>query len=393
MNKPELLAPCKNFAVLHSAVENGADAVYFGVEKFNMRMNADNFKIEDLKKIARYCHSHNVKCYLTTNIIIYENEIKEIEGLIKKAKTAGIDAVIVHDLAVIEIAKKVGIPFHISTQANVSNSVSLNFYKKLSADRVILARECSLKQIKEIIKKSKIGIEIFIHGAMCVSVSGRCFFSQNFYRKSANRGECMQSCRQKWNVKNENGEMIYDGKMFLNAKDLCMIEHINKLMKMGAVSFKIEGRMKDADYVSTVVRVYREAIDNFDRKKIPIWKKELESVFNRGFCTGFYFERPDNEVDLEKSGNMSSLKKSSLGTVKKYYPKISTAEIQLFHSGIKRGDLIVIEGKNTFLKQTAESIEINHKKIKKAGKGKLIALKVNGRVREGDNVYIMKKIL
>lgn len=385
--KPELLAPCHDWTTLIAAVENGADAVYFGVKKYNMRMNAKNFSVKDMEKIAKYCHSNKVKCYLTTNIIIYENELKEVEELIKKAKKAKIDAIIVHDISVIELAKRYKIPFHISTQANVSNSKSANFYANLGASRVILARECNLEQIKEIVKKSKVGIELFVHGAMCVSVSGRCFFSQNFYGKSANRGECMQPCRQSWVVKGEKGEMIYNGERFLNAKDLCMIQDMDKLLKLGAVSFKIEGRMRDANYVSTVVKCYRGAIDNFSKKKVKTWMKELSSVFNRGFCTGFYYEVPNNEISFNADGNISKERKVLVGRVIKYYPKIQVAAIQMLSSYLKLGDTIIIEGQETYLKQAVSSMQIDKKAISKAVKGQDIAVKVEKQVKKGDEVY------
>lgn len=389
--KPELLAPCRDWPTLKAAVENGADAVYFGVKKFNMRMKTKNFTIRELSKITKYCHENNVKCYLTTNIIIYENELKQIEQLLIKAKNAKIDAVIVHDLAVISIAKKLKLKFHISTQASISNSKSANMYYKLGASRAILARECQLKQIKKIAKNSKLPIEIFIHGAMCVSVSGRCFFSQTMYGKSANRGECMQPCRQKWIVKNKDGEFIYDGERFLNAKDLCMIEHIPKLLKSGAISFKIEGRMKDANYVATVVKVYREAIDNFKKSKVKNWLKQLKSVYNRGFSTGFYFGIPVEEV-AKSHGSIATHKKVNIGVVKNYYSKQKAAKIKLIHSGLKIGDTIIIEGKTTFVKQTVESMHIKNTSIKQSKKGQIIALKVNKKVRENDQIYRLKKV-
>ncbi|MDD5418104.1 MAG: U32 family peptidase, partial [Candidatus Nanoarchaeia archaeon] len=208
---------------------------------------------------------------------------------------------------------------------------------------------------------------------------------------SANRGECMQPCRRKWYVKNQDGELIYEGERFLNARDLCMVEHIDKLLKTGAVSFKIEGRMKDANYVSTVVKVYREAIDKFDKSRIKEWKERLSSVFNRGFSTGFYFNIPNNEIELQNDGNVSELKKTTSGIVEHYYSKLGVAQIRLTGASLEKGDTIIIEGNTTYLKQRLDSMQINKKEITKAEKGKTIAVKVNDRVRKNDELYKMAK--
>ncbi|MBN1923883.1 MAG: U32 family peptidase [Nanoarchaeota archaeon] len=393
MKKPELLAPCHDWPTLIAAVEAGADAVYFGVERFNMRLKAKNFNSKDLPKIVNYCHENKVKSYLTINSIIYEPELKSAKELVKKAKQAGVDALIIHDLALIPICKIFKIPFHISTQASVSNSASANLFKQLGASRVILAREVQLKDLKKIVKNSKIPVEVFIHGAMCVSVSGRCFFSLSMYGESANRGECMQPCRQKWTVKNEDAEMVYDGERFLNAKDLCTITFLDKLIKTGVSSLKIEGRRKDANYVNTVVSVYREAIDDYSKKKLHNWLERLKSVFNRGFSTGFYLGKPKpSDVELKSDGTTSTHRKQAVGVVKNYYPKAKAAEVYLNHAGLKIGDTIIFEGKTTFLKQEIESMQISKKTIKKSVKGQRISLKIDSKVRKNDQVYVVKKI-
>jgi putative protease len=249
-----------------------------------------------------------------------------------------------------------------------------------------LSRECSLEQIKKVVKNSKVPIEVFVHGAMCVSISGRCFLSQALHFKNANRGECMQSCRQQWLVTNNNGELVYDGERFLNAKDLCMIEHLPLLVRSGVKSLKIEGRMRDANYVSTVVSVYREALDHWDKSKIKGWRERLASVFNRGFCNGFYFGRPDTEVVLDKADNQSIVRKVFVGEVVNYYRKQGVAEVKLFGNNVKLGDILLFEG-SCFLKQPASSLEINHKKVKSAKKGNNVAIKVGKKVRVGDQVY------
>jgi len=390
----ELSAPCHNWATLNAAITSGADAVYFGVKKYNMRMNAENFSTAQLAKITKHCHSNKVKAYLALNTIIYENEMRNCEEIIKISKKAGIDAVIIHDLGLIPLLKKYEITFHISTQASVSNSNAAQIYRKLGAKRIILARECSLKQMREIIRKNKsIEFEAFIHGAMCVSISGRCLLSQALHQKSANRGECMQPCRREWTVTNETGKLVYDGKRFLNAKDLCSITILPEILKTGIRALKIEGRMKDANYVSTVVKVYREALDNYNKKRVPEWLERLKSVYSRGFSTGFYKENPGQEsINYEADNNASPTKKEQIGIIKNYYPKSKAAEILLLNSGIREGDEIIIEGSTTFLKQCAESLQVNHENVKQAKKGSRVALKVQEKVRKNDNVYKLKKV-
>lgn len=388
--KPELLAPCNNIATLKAAINSGADAVYFGVQKYNMRMKAGNFSIDELTKIVELCHDSGVKAYLTTNIVLYENELNDLRELLKKAKIAGVDAVIVHDLAVLKMARELGLEVHISTQANVSNSVAANVYADLGVSRVILARELSLEQIEEVSKNSRIPVEVFVHGAMCVSISGRCFFSQAMYCKSANRGECYQPCRQPWVVKNEEGEFIYDGERFMNAKDLCMIEHLPKIK--GASCFKIEGRMKDANYVSTVVSVYREAIDDWDEHKVPAWLEKLKSVFNRGFSTGFYFIKPDKEVNMDSYGNHANQMKVEVGKVTNYYQEHGVVEIKLTSSDLKVGDTLVIETRDEFFKQTVSSIEVDNKPVACAVKGQWVGVKFDQPVRKGLMVYKLETI-
>ncbi len=391
--KPELLAPCRNWPTLKAAVFSGADAVYFGVGEFNMRMISNNFGLEDLPEVVRFCHDRNVKTYLTLNSIIYENEFERVEKIVKRAKEAGVDAIIIQDLGVIPLLKKHGLSFHISTQASVSNSRAVNMYASLGAERVVLARECNIKDVKRIVKNSKIGIELFIHGSMCVSISGRCFFSYTMYGKSADRGECMQPCRQRWVVKNDKNEFIYTGKRFLNAKDLCTLPFLDKLLDTGAVSFKIEGRRKDSNYISTVVKVYREAIDNFDKKRVNEWMDRLRSVFNRGFDNGFYLGLPGpDSIDLDGEKSQATYKKVAVGIVKNYYPKVSAAEVYLNHTSLSVGDEVIIEGATTFIRQKITSIEINHKKIDSANKDETIAILVEGKVRKGDEIYKFIKV-
>src|SRR3989338_9403245 len=258
-SKIELLAPAGDFECLMAAVNAGADAVYLGLEEFNMRARAKNFKIKDLPKILKICKKRKVKLYLTLNTIIYDNENKKIKNIIKKAKKY-IDAIICSDISVMLLCNEYKIPFHVSTQCSVSNSEAAKFYKKLGASRIVLARELNIKQIKKISKI--IPVEIFIHGAMCLSISGRCLMSQFLFNESANRGKCIHPCRRFYHVKDQEGnELKIDNHYILSAKDLCTLPFIEKLKKANISAFKIEGRNKEPEYVSSVVQVYRKALD------------------------------------------------------------------------------------------------------------------------------------
>lgn len=373
MQKVELLAPAKNFKAIKAALPY-ADAFYFGVQAFNMRMQADNFQEQDLKKVTKLLHDSGLKAILATNIVIYENELNSLQSLLQKAQAAEIDAVIVHDFATIQFAKQIGLPFHISTQCNVSNSTAAKFYEELGADRIILARECSLEQIKEIkAKLTTAEIEVFVHGAMCTSISGRCYFSQDIEGKSANRGECTQPCRRQWWVYDEtNKEYIYDGERFLNSRDLCMVAHVPELIEANIDCFKIEGRMRDPHYVEVVTKTYREAIEAhyegiFSNKKVKRWIKELKKVYNRGFTTGFYFGRPTEKDHQHKSpSNLSHYRMIKLGTVKNYSPESRMALIQLTNGKLRVGDEVTIMGpksSDTYFNQILNKIMIDGEKV------------------------------
>ncbi|MHA1518928.1 MAG: peptidase U32 family protein [Promethearchaeota archaeon] len=404
MPEVELLAPAQNKKSI-SAVAPYANAVYFGASALNMRMNADNFAQSDLADIVAYCHSLNLKAYLTTNVIVYENEIDYLENLLKKAKEAQIDAVIVHDLAAVEICRELNIPFHISTQTSVSNSRAAKFYEDLGAERIILARECSLEKIKDIAQKlTTAKVETFIHGAQCTSVSGRCYFSAFAYDDpvcSANRGKCLQPCRHKWKLVHPKGlELDYSEGYFLNSKDLCMIEHIPELMNAQIASFKIEGRQRDPHYIETVASCYREAIEaykdgEYTAEKVEGWMERLRSVYNRGFSTGFYFHRPGIEdISVDQSGNQATKKKTQIGKVVAYYRNVKIAKIALHHGALQIGDEIVFEGAKmgTYLRQNIKSLQFKTKSVtitpSLPPQGSiLITTAVDEPVKKGDWVY------
>lgn len=394
--KYELLAPAGDFSTLVTAVNAGADAVYFGLKEFSMRASARNFEIKDLAKIKEICNSSHrkVKRYLTINTIIYDDEISRINKIIKKAKPF-VDAVICWDLAVVNLCKKHKIPFFISTQASVANSYSAEFFKKLGAKRIILARELNLNQIKKISKI--IDIECFCHGAMCVSISGRCFTSQFLFNKSANRGECLHPCRRAYNVyiaedKQEGYKLEIENDKIFSAKDLCTLPFIEKMKKAGIKAYKIEGRNRDARYVDAVVRIYRKALDKkLTEKEIQNSIKELKKVYNKGFSSGFYLSLPTSDDFSRVENSAATHKKHFIGKVYHYLPKIKVALIKV-SSKFKVGENIVITGPATgIIKTKIKKIELNKKSISTAKKGQEIGLKIHEKVRNNDEVYVVRE--
>jgi U32 family peptidase len=387
----ELLAPAGDFPMLIVAINAGANAVYFGLQEFNMRAYAKNFTIKDLDKISKVCRAKNIKRYLTLNTIIYDNEFKKIEKLISKIK-GKVDAVICWDLAIIQLCRKYKIPFHVSTQASVSNTESAKFYKNLGAERIVLARELNLKQIKKISRI--ISTECFVHGAMCVAVSGRCFTSQFLFNKSANRGKCVQPCRRSYIVKDkqEGYELEVKNNKIFSAKDLCALPFIEKLKKAGITSFKIEGRIRDPRYVDVVVRAYRKALDKkLTPKELNMELNELMKVYNRGFSSGFYLGLPTSDDFSKTEHSAAKEKKHFVGNVTHYYSKINVAKIKLV-SELKVGDeIIVISKTEGIIKSKIGRMEINKKPIQKAEKGKEVGIKLPNKIRKNDEVYKLIK--
>jgi putative protease len=386
--KYELLAPAGNFQMLVTAVNAGADAVYFGLREFSMRAGAKNFTIKDLEKINKIC-GKRVKKYLTLNVIIYDNEIKKIEPVIKKVK-GKVDAIICWDPAVINLCRKYKIPFFISTQASVSNSESAKFYKNLGAKRIVLARELNLKQVREISKI--VDIECFAHGAMCVAVSGRCFTSQFLFNSSANRGKCLHPCRRSYSVRDVDGnELQIENNKILSAKDLCTLPFIEQMKKAGIKSFKIEGRNRDPRYVDTVVRVYRKALDKkLSKEELEEGLKELDKVYHKGFSSGFYLGLPTADDFSKVEHSASGTKKHFVGKVTHYFSGIGVATVKLV-STLKIGDEIVILGNVTGLeKAKVGKLEIKNKSVQTAEKGEEVGIKLP-KVRKNDEVYVVKK--
>ncbi|MHA1670055.1 MAG: peptidase U32 family protein [Promethearchaeota archaeon] len=407
--KPELVSPVQDWNTLKT-VRDLADAIYLGMKKFNMRAKAKNFERSDLKKVVEYCHDKTppLKVYLATNILIYDSELQDLENLLGMAKDAGIDAIIAHDLSVIRFAGRFNLRFHVSTQCNVSNIEAANFYEDLGAERIVLARELSLQQIK-LIKHhlTRAEIECFVHGSMCTSISGRCYFSATLNDSqefSANRGNCSQPCRRAWRViDDQNNELIYDGEMFLNSKDLSMIEHIPELVNAKIDAFKIEGRMKDPIYVKTVTESYREAIDSYfsnsyTQDKVKVWVERLSRVYNRGFHTGFYFHKPTiNEIELNRRGNISPFKKHYIGKVLSFDEKSKTANVLLesLVFPLRIGEEIIVIGENTCQTEIIKKMTLKGERIKSIARRRYSnPVKINLRIDHcelNDKIYIITK--
>ncbi|KJJ83238.1 collagenase [Candidatus Omnitrophus magneticus] len=401
---PELIAPAGDWACLTSAVKSGADSVYFGVKGLNMRARASNFDLMEMPKIMKFLHDNGKKGYLSLNVLIYDNEINKVKKILDKAKSTGVDAVILWDMAVLNLAKKMGLEIHLSTQASVSNFEAFSFYASLGVSKIVLARECSIKDIKNITLKIKeknisCGIEVFIHGAMCVGISGRCFMSQYTFGKSANRGECLQPCRRLFTIVDAEKEVSFlAGKNFLmSPKDLCGIYFIDRLINLGVSAFKIEGRARSSDYVKIATSVYRRAIDlclngDYSDKEKILLEKKLKKVYNRGFSSGFYDGTPGGKEFSRELKN--EYEKIYIGEVVKFYKKISVAEIILRAGNLNTGDEILISGKNTpaeFFK--VSEIEKNHKKFSSAVKGEKIAVKISFLARPNDKVFLWRPVV
>ncbi len=399
-SKPELMAPAGDWTMLRAAVNSGADAVYFGVDKLNMRAKAKNFSIEELQEISQYCKDNNVRTYLTLNTIVFEEELNEVEEIIIKAKESGIDRIICWDLAVAEICHRHNFPFAISTQGSISNSLAASVYKRLGAVRIVLARECSLDEIKKIRANTDLEIEAFIHGAMCIAISGRCFMSHHLFGQSANRGECVQPCRREYEVIDSATEkpLIIGEDYVMSPKDLCTIEFIDQLIEAGIDSFKIEGRKRAPEYVAKVVNVYRKAIDLYFEGKLTTEKKKefltkLETVYNRGFSSGFYFGIPSSEDYAGVEGSKATTRKVYVGKVLNYYKQPEIAHILIESGKLERGNKILIMGETTGVIETEiQQMRVNEIENSQAFRGDELTIKVPSLVRRNDKVYLVENV-
>ncbi len=409
-NDLELLAPAGSYPALMSAINAGADAVFFGVDGFNMRQNnSQRFTLDDLKDIANTCHKNDVKCYLALNTLVYDKDIDKMKKVIDAVKKSKIDAIITFDMSALEYAREIGVEVHISTQHSISNIAAVKFFSQW-ADRIVLARELSLEDIKFIINEIKnqnirgpkgnlIEIEIFIHGAMCVSVSGRCGMSLYMNNTSANCGQCTQPCRRPYKITDQytGKAMIVDNEFIMSPEDLCTIGLLDEIIDTGVVSLKIEGRGRAPEYVDTVVRVYKEAVEaiksgNYSKNKIENWNKELGTVFNRGQGTGFYRGLPFGQW-CGLAGNNATQVKELVGTVTRYYPKIKIAEVEIHASDFKEGGKALFIGKITGVVNVKPiGLVVDEKSVDYVKQGDVVTFKVDKRVRIGDKFYKIKKV-
>lgn len=402
----EIMAPAGSYEALMAAIKAGADSVYFGIEQLNMRARAaNNFTTEDLREIVKICQENNVRTYLTLNTIMYDHDMALMKKICDTAKESGITAVICSDIAAISYAHSIGLETHISTQANVSNVETVKFYSQF-ADVVVLARELTLQQIKniseEIIKQQIKGpkgnlvqIELFIHGALCVAVSGKCYMSLATYNSSANRGACLQNCRRSYKVIDEEtgDELQIDNKYIMSPKDLCTIGFLDKILETGVKVFKIEGRGRAPEYVYTTVKCYREAVNScldgtYSKEKIESWIESLKTVFNRGFWHGGYYLGKQLGEWSGEYGSQASKEKIYLGTARNYFQKTMIAEFHLETGKLNVGDEIIITGPTTgVIQANISSIFLNEQKVNSAGKGDTITIPIGEKVRARDKLF------
>lgn len=453
----EIMAPAGNFECLMAAIQGGADSVYFGVGNLNMRSHsANNFTNEDLAEVVRICRQHGVKTYLTLNIVVYQTEMEDVRKALEAARDAGISAVIASDMAVIQMARSLGIEIHISTQMNISNFEAAKFYAQF-ADVIVLARELTLPQVKDISRRIKeenvcgpsgqlLRLELFVHGALCMSISGKCYLSLQEYGASANRGSCYQLCRRGYRVTDlETGrELEIDNKYIMSPKDLCTIEFIDKIIDAGISVFKIEGRARSAEYVKIVTSAYRQAADactstgtltntssntntpatepaspskasavtsapdasaanspepdaanpssevmgNYTPELKAQLKDKLSGVFNRGFWDGYYMGARLGEWS-EVYGNKASRKKVYAAKITNYFSKLGVAEVLVEAGELNVGDEILIIGPSTgCIEHKIAEIRVDLKPVQKAVKGDLCSIPIAEKLRRSDKLYL-----
>lgn len=401
----DLSAPAGSFESLMAAVQGGADSVYFGLEKLNMRARSSyNFGRDDLKRILDICTKHGIKTYLTANIVFYDDELPKIKELIDYAGISGVSAVIASDQAIINYASSIGMSVHISTQANISNFESLRFYSGY-ADVVILARELNLKQASAVADQimrqdirgpsgELVRLELFIHGALCMSISGKCYLSLHEHNYSANRGECLQDCRRAYTVKERETGLSLDieNEYIMSPKDLCTIHFLNKVLDAGIRVLKIEGRARPPEYVKTVTTCYNEAINSYlegsyTRDKIRNWTGRLATVFNRGFWNGYYLGQKLGEWS-EVYGSRATKKKVYIGKGMNYFGKIKVAEFICEADTVSVGDEIMITGPTTgVIHALIKEIRVDLKNVGMAKQGDRFSIPMDCAVRRSDKLF------
>lgn len=404
---PEIMAPVGSYESLAAAIQAGADSVYFGVGSLNMRSRSSkNFSLEDLATITERCASQGIKTYLTVNTVVYDEEMEQLQVLLEKVKENKISAIIASDMAVIQLAKSLGLTIHMSTQTNISNLEAVKFYAAF-ADVMVLARELNLNQIHEICKAIKeqnicgpsgelVKIEIFVHGALCMAVSGKCYLSLDNMNYSANRGACLQICRRPYRVTDKDGgiELEVDNDYIMSPKDLMTLPFIDKIMQAGVSVMKIEGRGRSADYVKTLTGIYKQAVvavhnKTFYQEKVKKWEEELKKVFNRGFWGGYYLGKRMGEWS-EVYGSQATKKKTYAGKITNYFSQIKVAEVLLEASDISVGDEIMIVGPTSgVINQKITEIRVELKKVETAKKGSICSVPIDTFLRRSDKIYVI----
>ena len=401
----EIMAPVGSYASLHAAIQGGADSVYFGIGKLNMRSNSSqNFTLDDLKEISRICRKHNIRTYITLNTVIYDHELEEMKKIVDAAKDNGISALIASDWSVITYARSKGMEIHMSTQTNITNIEAVKYYSQY-ADVMVTARELQLEQVKAItaaIREQNIKgpsgnlvqIEIFAHGALCMAVSGKCYLSLDNLNSSANRGACLQPCRRKYIVKDKESdlELEIDGEYIMSPKDLNTVSFLDKILDAGVRVLKLEGRGRSPEYVKTVAAVYREAVNawfagDYSQDRIDQWNNRLATVYNRGFWGGYYLGRKLGEW-TESYGNQATQRKIYIGKVTNYFSRIGVAELKIETHDLEVDDEIKIIGPTTGVyEDMVKEIRLEYDPVKKAVKGDVCSIPVKELVRRGDKVY------
>ncbi len=403
----EIMSPVGSYESLIAAIQGGANSIYFGIEGLNMRSkSSNNFTIDDLHNIAKICRENNLKSYLTVNTIIYNNDLTLMRKVVDAAKEANLSAIIAADVAVLMYARSIGIEVHLSTQLNITNTESLKFYAQY-ADVVVLARELNLDQVsaihKDIVEQQIKGpggkliqIEMFVHGALCMAVSGKCYLSLHEKNLSANRGECNQICRRSYTVKDKTSdiELEIDNEYIMSPKDLKTIHFINKMMDAGVTVFKIEGRARGPEYVRIVTSCYREAVESycngtFTQEKIDDWNEKLSTVFNRDFWDGYYLGQRLGEW-THRYGSGATKRKIYVGKAVKHFGNLSVTEFLIENESVKPGDELLITGPTTgAVFVTAEDIRVDLETTNEAVKGDYFSIKTNEKIRPNDQLYKM----
>jgi putative protease len=404
-NPIELMAPAGSFEALQAAIQGGANSVYFGVEQLNMRTKSThNFTLEDLPEIVRICKENNLKSYLTLNTILYDHDIALMKRIVDEAKNSGVSAIIASDHAIMNYAKKINQTVHISTQCNITNIDSVEFYANF-ADVMVLSRELSLLQVESINKEIKrreitgpsgnlVRTEIFGHGALCMAVSGKCYLSLHSNFSSANRGACVQNCRKSYIVtdKDTGYELEVDNEYIMSAKDLCTIDFLDKIIESGVSVLKIEGRGRSADYVYITTKCYREAIDTitentYNQEKVIAWKEQLATVFNRGFWDGYYLGKLMGEWN-DSYGSKATTRKVYIAKGRKYYEEAKVGEFLMEAQDLKIGDDICITGPTTGVIFTKiDELRVDNKPVIQVKKGTEFTIITPEKVRPSDKLY------